>query len=277
MNRRHAFTLIELLVVIAIIAILIGMLLPAVQQVRQAAARISSSNNIRQIAIAAHGYHHDIGYFPGLGGGPSIANKNTAEPYNPSSFQYKILPYLEQGNLYQLGDGVTDGPQVAIKVFVEPARGRKGFHISGDKKGPTTDYAHNNWLTVSTPPNMSSLVYRGYAVEMIQDGSSNTILLGQKAMRTTRYSETNSTDVDNSIWIGGYEGTTRTGNQVVRDSKDCNYCPQDDYANQYCNWGSPYSNGALFAMADSSVRVIRFGQNVSAELSPDGGEVSNPN
>ena len=100
-HNRHAFTLIELLVVIAIIAILVGLMVPAVQRVREAANRLKCANNLRQIGLALHQYHGAYGFFPASGW-------TKAAPGNPSgkwhSWRAAVLPYAEQDNLRRIMD-----------------------------------------------------------------------------------------------------------------------------------------------------------------------------
>ena len=100
-RRRFAFTLIELLVVIAIIAILIGLLVPAVQKVREAAARLQCQNNMKQIVLAAHSYHDAYKRFPGNSQDEGGWDWNYQKNRRSWSWLARLLPYLEQGNLFK--------------------------------------------------------------------------------------------------------------------------------------------------------------------------------
>ncbi len=213
---RRGFTLIELLVVIAIIAILIGLLLPAVQKVREAAARAQSQNNLKQLALACHNYQDAQQTLPHNGTwqntGWNFGDPWTALP-RPAAAEgctwiYKILPFIEQGNLYQTWNYTTP-----IKTLRDPARGgtglsSKAYSGSGHdgQCGPVTDYAGNAAVMGSgmntvkdssgnpvVPPGWSGapsgwMTFKR-TLNGISDGTSQTMLVGMKSMATQVYND----------------------------------------------------------------------------------------
>ncbi len=138
---RAAFTLIELLVVIAIIAILIGLLVPAVQQVRESAARTQCANNLKQLALACHAYHDAYKRFP-------LNSLYTYDPTAPNwSWLAHLLPYVEQGNLYQQAN-VAGNPASNLNQRLPVIAWRVGLFLCPSdplsESGPRTDVGNYN-------------------------------------------------------------------------------------------------------------------------------------
>ena len=297
MPRRHpdsrpGFTLIELLVVIAIIAVLMGLLLSAVQQVRGAAARAKCSNNLHQLAIALHQHHDAFHSLPP--GQRSILNP---DKLRYTGWTLSALPYVEQGALYErskaayltqvspFGVSPHQGLSTPVMVFACPSDSRA--------PGPQTSTrtkevaALTCYLGVSGKDYASrdGVLFQDSRVRFadITDGTSNTLMLGERPA---------SADMQFGWWYAGV-GQLGTGSadlilgvreqnlQPVSSGSPCGpgaYPFSPGGFNDPCamfHFWSPHNGGAQFAFADGSVRFLTYSADkiMPALASRAGGEV----
>ncbi|HSQ57126.1 MAG TPA: DUF1559 domain-containing protein [Gemmata sp.] len=284
-KRKTGFTLIELLVVIAIIAILIGLLLPAVQKVRESASRTRCSNNLKQIGLALNNFHSAVGCFPpgALSGSKSNLALSTARrvgvttPGVIHSWTPFILPYIEQENIYRQYSFAVNwyhpSNQAAIanpiSTFLCPSTpgGDQRVCIAHGVNNPPTDYAPNNAYskTLATAgycdvvPDYTGVlrVNWAYSIPEIVDGASNTLLISECAGRPDRWVK--------GVLVnpgGGQDGgwANRDNEYIVHGAQPSNGTTSPGPCHTNCNNGNEvysfHHGGANHIFGDGSVHFI---------------------
>ncbi|QEL17179.1 DUF1559 domain-containing protein [Limnoglobus roseus] len=266
----RGFTLIELLVVIAIIAVLIGLLLPAVQKVREAAARTKCINNLKQIGLAFHSYHDTLATLPTAG---NYDSGNGPTDRRDWGWAYEILPFLEQENLHRVTSNATIRA-TPVPAYYCPSRRSPGLYRGNYAK---SDYAGNGGTRVTSDaldgpvvkakgsansfPSGGQLRWAG-----VTDGLANTLLVAEKLVNGHP-----GTDdfVDNESWAGpGFadgdimRGSLKNGTTWRTPVRDINVAPPLSATPwtdslQYL-FGSAHPAGINGVLADGSVRTIRY-------------------
>jgi len=290
--RAHGFTLIELLVVIAIIAVLIGLLLPAVQSAREAARRIQCVNNMKQLALAEHNYH-DVNNVFTTSQNFSLDSTGQLPIYASSGWRVTILPYIEQQNLwnaYNTNVLVWDPENMNTIIDVSI----NAYHCPSDAKvaqrydvGPQftsvpvfmhfSSYAGNNgvWFNYTRPTPYSAwptmqigasgtlgvmFQLSNVGISAITDGTSNTFMLGEWA-----YGKLSPSDEACWHWWVGYKPGDATF-ATMYPINPFNKCANSGnaVADSYdLSAGSFHPGGANFAMCDGSVKFMKETINTS--------------
>ena len=289
-SRRSAFTLIELLVVIAIIAVLIGLLLPAVQKVREAASRMKCQNNLKQLGLGLHNYHDANGAFPAAV--QQVRRQNNPNQVWTHSWTPYVLPYVEQEALYRQynfdqnwdrgSNNAVGGPiRQALSVFLCPSTpGGPTSRKIPSNRGPT-DYAattERNWPNafLSTPEPLKSAQWgtgdpffigilgkttRNTKSERritdITDGTTNTFLLGECAGRNNLYfrGALQPGSASNGPWAAPNARLQLGGFNPANPSSPTGPCTVSCVNDK--EFYSFHTGGANACMGDGSVRFVR--------------------
>lgn len=277
---RPAFTLIELLVVIAIIAVLIGLLLPAVQKVRAAAARTQCVNNLKQVGLALQNYHDSYKVFPsGYVSNFDTSGNDTGSGWGWAAF---ALPQMEQQNLYtavQFGQNIEAPANAAARVqpvksylcpgdSAPPTWTTKKYDLSGNPVATVCDVASANYIGVfgTTEPGVDGdgVFFRNSKVKIgdITDGTSSTIIVGERAVKLGLATWTGAATSANLFPPPGSTAPPVMDNAsgMVLGHTGDGYGPgaPNSYVNQF---SSQHGSGVNFLFADGHVAFLQSSMN----------------
>jgi len=289
-DAKPAFTLVELLVVIGILATLIGLLLPAVQRIREAAARLKCQNNLRQLGLALHHYHDARSALP-----PGITSIRPGEPFPRMSWTARLLPYVEQDGMWRQAEQAYrldlvpshnpphTGFATPMAVYSCPLDPRmsEAQPTHQGRVAALTSYVGNLGLDYR---GTEGVLFRDSRVQLtdIRDGTSHTIAVGERPP---------SADAWYGWWYAGF-GQFGTGSlDMLIGAREINaggihlyMCPPgphrfapgslDDQCSTLHYW-SLHTGGGNFLFADGSVRFLRYSadQVLPALATRNGGEV----
>lgn len=251
-SNASGFTLVELLVVIAIIGVLIALLLPAVQQAREAARRMQCSNHLKQIALALHNHHDTFGQFP--------------SGYSPTTgwaWGTMLLPFIEQGAMYDKlapNENHLD-PSVAtvlalvqtpLSGYICPSDSGPVLNEDTEPYGASQRLARSNYLGIMGSQTVSASTHVGTGTMFqnskirfgdIIDGTTNTFLLGER----------DSVEHRGCLWAGSQKHWSSHRHSNVLSTQGINEIINGTHINCF---SSQHPGGAQFAMADASVRFV---------------------
>ena len=273
-GRRGGFSLVELLVVIGVLALLVALMLPAVQRSREAARDIECRNDLKQVGLAFH-MHHDLhrclpnngGYDPdqvvldaaGAPFRPSTLGYDTGNRYlwgvgdpkrapaeQTGSWVFPLLPFLDQANVHRRQDWTASLPELICRSRRDaasaypPPLDEFGEYDGGGHRWGKTDHAANGYLIFNRPKLMR--------FANVRDGLSNTLLVGEKAFDTRALSG-GGWFWDEPYFLGGSAGSRRYGLGLLPDRPGAAFKQ---------NWGSSHPGGVNFLLCDGSVDQVAF-------------------
>jgi prepilin-type N-terminal cleavage/methylation domain-containing protein len=297
---RRGFTLVELLVVIAIIGVLVALLLPAVQAARESARRMQCQNNLKQFGLAFQNHNDMLGHLPTNGWGYFwVGDPDLGFGIDqPGGWTFNILPYCEQNAVYNIAKGKVGQPKktdlaamvgVPIKFFYCPSRRKPGLYpITGTANeqnfdhvsiGAKIDYAvcagdqeELQGPGVPIPLPAPPMTYTGISFVRstvrfaeITDGTSNTLMVGEKQMGAPYYLNGLEGGDNENIYVGWDNDHTRTTNsRTTGNNNQIRFPPRmDTREDRILCFGSAHPAGFNGVLCDGSVRVFTYNIDVA--------------